>query len=927
MTEAQHQVTLERARQGDSCALTTLLEGFRPYIRLLARGRQRGADEGDGVSEASKEARRAFDQFQGSTVAEFLAWLRSVILGAPGATLVVRPAKGRRTPDPVYCARLAARLARLPDAMQQILLSRHLDGRLDLEDRASYPRALRRLRQECRQGAKSQEIDKTVTGQESNHDEKLAPLLEEALAELRDRGSLDIPAWRKRYPEHAVELSELLAVMQPLDAVLADCVADGGPHDRPVSDALDSWATVDGSARPAVQPPEACIGRYIILQELGAGGMGVVYKAHDPQLQRTVAIKVPRFDQPGNLTEISRGRFLREARAAGAIRHPHVCPIYDVGEYDGVPYVVMAFVEGQSLAGRLADGARFGDCRQAVCLAREVAEALAAVHTHGIVHRDLKPGNILLDGTGHALLTDFGLSRFECDAEHLTEEGTMTGTPAYMAPEQARCDKVDARSDLFSLGSVLYHVFTGKPPFVGPSVSAVLTSLALDTPSSLAESHPELPLALTELLMQLLAKDPADRPASAQDVVDRLRAIDIELAASPARARPTRKKMKPASSRAEDDTQQISPGSRPPKESRRKKKRLSARVLVGMIVGVVVSVASVWLCAPFARSTTDREPTVPVARGGKPLLKVILLAGQSNMGGQAAISTLDRLDKDPECAWMLPKLKDQDGSWKVRENVWVHYQRLTGLEEGPLTVGFGESNREIGPELMFGHTLGEAVENPILLVKVILGPLSLGIEGRPPSSGGITGAFYKKMVETMHGVMADPSSYYPAYDGQGCELAGFVWFQGWNDHLRPELVAQYEVNLVNLIKDLRRDLGVPNLPVVVGELGVEGKRAKSPVVRIRKAQAAAVKRPEFAGNVALVETSFFWDEPAQVLLRTGYDMGKNKWHDEEVKKQFEVLGSKPEYLYLGSGKTFALIGHGFAEAMKDLWRRNAASPK
>src|SRR5262249_45060489 len=184
--------------------------------------------------------------------------------------------------------------------------------------------------------------------------------------------------------------------------------------------------TWDGS----VKPPREQIGRYVILEALGAGGMGVVYKALDPQLQRTVAIKVPRCDDPSQATQVARRRFLREARAAAAIRHANVCPIHDVGEQDGVPYVVMAFVEGQSLAARLGAQRGFRAPQAALRLAREIAEALAAVHSHGIIHRDLKPGNILLDAAGHAVLTDFGLSRFEHDAERLTQEGTLTGTPA-----------------------------------------------------------------------------------------------------------------------------------------------------------------------------------------------------------------------------------------------------------------------------------------------------------------------------------------------------------------------------------------------------------------------------------------------------------------------------------------------------------------
>lgn len=187
----------------------------------------------------------------------------------------------------------------------------------------------------------------------------------------------------------------------------------------------------DQSQSAPVQLPEPGvqqIGRYRILEQLGAGGMGTVYKAHDPQLNRVVALKRPRFE--GSPQERTRRvqRFQREARAAAQIWHPHVCPIYDVGEQDGQPFVVMAYVEGRSLAQRLTSQGRFGNVSEAVTLIRQVLDALQAVHAHGIIHRDLKPGNILIDAAGRPVLTDFGLARPENDAEHMTSEGVILGS-------------------------------------------------------------------------------------------------------------------------------------------------------------------------------------------------------------------------------------------------------------------------------------------------------------------------------------------------------------------------------------------------------------------------------------------------------------------------------------------------------------------
>src|SRR5262249_53540901 len=163
-----------------------------------------------------------------------------------------------------------------------------------------------------------------------------------------------------------------------------------------------------------------------------------------------------------------------------------------------------------------------------------------------------------------------------------------------------------------------------------------------------------------------------------------------------------------------------------------------------------------------------------------PLLKIVILAGQSNMGGLAATSTLDRLADDPRDRFLLAKCKNPDGSWKVSQNVWVSYQvgRAGRGKQGPLSVGFGETDRDIGPELLFGFVLGEAYAGPLLLVKVTQGPMSLGVEGRPPSSGA-PGPFYRRLIDTVREVLADPQAHHPLHRGQGCQIAGFVWFQDW----------------------------------------------------------------------------------------------------------------------------------------------------
>jgi hypothetical protein len=286
------------------------------------------------------------------------------------------------------------------------------------------------------------------------------------------------------------------AVPQPPTTPLASQVETTPPEPAP-------------PPRPAPLP--SAIGRFRIIKRLGAGGMGTVYLAHDPQLDREVALKVPRLDPSSEEGELARQRFLREARAAAAVRHPHVCPIHDVGEHEGQPYVVMDFVAGSSLAERLRKQGRLDD-RAAAELVRQAAEALQAVHDHGLIHRDLKPANILLDGDGKAVLTDFGLARPENDADGLTGSGVILGTPAYMAPEQADPERgpTDVRSDVYSLGVVLYQLLTGKVPFEGSPLS-VIRRIADKLASPPSVHRTDLDAGLEAIVRKAMAREPAQR--------------------------------------------------------------------------------------------------------------------------------------------------------------------------------------------------------------------------------------------------------------------------------------------------------------------------------------------------------------------------------------------------------------------------------
>jgi hypothetical protein len=266
------------------------------------------------------------------------------------------------------------------------------------------------------------------------------------------------------------------------------------------------------TAATEAEPLPARIGRYQVESRVGAGGMGVVYRSFDPELRRPVAIKVPRLGT-AHADPALHARFLREARAAARVRHPYLCPIHDAGECAGRPYVVMEFIDGESLQERLRRGG-YQDARAAALLVLQVAQALQAVHDEGITHRDLKPGNILLDRAGRPHLADFGLARAAGDSERLTAEGVIAGTPAYLAPEQIdpAVGTPGPASDVYSLGVVLFEMLAGKLPYSGP---ALFQQIRDGIPPDLASLRSDLPPALVALVARAMARDPAERFASA----------------------------------------------------------------------------------------------------------------------------------------------------------------------------------------------------------------------------------------------------------------------------------------------------------------------------------------------------------------------------------------------------------------------------
>ncbi len=274
----------------------------------------------------------------------------------------------------------------------------------------------------------------------------------------------------------------------------------------------------------AVSPVPARVGRFRVVAVRGAGAMGVVYEADDELLGRRAAVKVLRravAADPG-----ARARFLREARATAAVRHPNVVFIHEVGEDEAGPYLVMELLAGESLGARLRREGRL-TVAEVVRVGRAVAAGLEAAHAAGLIHRDVTPDNVWLGPDGEVKLLDFGLVRAAADAA-TTHPGTVVGTPRYMAPEQARAGPVDARADLFGLGAVLYHVATGVPPFPGDDTLTVLATLATYTPPPADRVTAAVPRRLAALLARMMAKDPAARPPTAAAVV-----ADLSAALTP----------------------------------------------------------------------------------------------------------------------------------------------------------------------------------------------------------------------------------------------------------------------------------------------------------------------------------------------------------------------------------------------------------
>ena len=272
------------------------------------------------------------------------------------------------------------------------------------------------------------------------------------------------------------------------------------------------------------------IGRYEVLEELGSGAMGVVYLAWDPVLDRKVALKTLRIDLDADRAREFRLRFLREARAAGRLGHPAIVTVHDAGEDErsGLVFIAMEHVRGRNLRDIIASGRRFRPSEAARIVAA-VAEGLAAAHALGVVHRDIKPANIILTEDGSPKIADFGVARL--DTSDLTSDGQHVGTPNYMAPEQVEGRPVDGRSDLFSLGVVLYQLLTSQRPYAGATIHEVALKIVRDRPRPPSSVEPSVPPAFNPIVLKCLAKDPEERFQSGTELASALAALARSLVA------------------------------------------------------------------------------------------------------------------------------------------------------------------------------------------------------------------------------------------------------------------------------------------------------------------------------------------------------------------------------------------------------------
>ena len=364
--------------------------------------------------------------------------------------------------------------------------------------------------------------------QDHEVDEALLAIIDQ-YHDLVDRGEpVDHDAFAKAHPEFSDAIRRYfhdLKVVEKMAGPTAASAAEATFVTDQTKEAKFDETIIEQSepepARVSTDAPPTKFGRYKILKELGRGAMGAVYLAQDDKLDRKVALKIPQFGGAASAGLLE--RFYREARAAGNLRHPGICPVYDVGELDGQHYITMAFIEGRPLRDFTKSSKR-QEGKQVARVIRKIALAMAEAHEHNVVHRDLKPANVMIDKKNEPVVMDFGLARRATEGEErLTHTGTVIGTPAYMSPEQVDGDNehVGPQSDIYSLGVIFYEMLAGELPFQG-NLMSILKQIALKEPRPPVELHSDIDPTLQALCLKMLAKEAKDRPESMEQVAKEL---------------------------------------------------------------------------------------------------------------------------------------------------------------------------------------------------------------------------------------------------------------------------------------------------------------------------------------------------------------------------------------------------------------------
>jgi eukaryotic-like serine/threonine-protein kinase len=389
------------------------------------------------------------------------------------------------------------------------------------------------------------------------------------------------------------------------------------------------------SAKLRVVVGELIAGRYELHELVGSGGMSNVFRAHDRLLERSVAIKV--LHEQYSADEDYVERFRREARSVAQLAHPNIVTVIDRGEEDGRQYIVFEYVEGENLKGLLSHGALPID--EALRYGLQIAGALDFAHKRGLVHRDVKPQNVLLTEEGEPKVTDFGIAR-SVDVQSVTQSGTVLGTSDYIAPEQARGEQVDQRTDIYSLGVMLYELLTSEVPYSGDNFVAVAMQHLHDPVPSLLDRRPDAPVRLDLAVQRAMAKDPADRFASMEELIGELERCFGELGSEEAATRIVR----------------------PPRRPRAKRPR--PKIPVVPILLIMLAIAAV---AGGAYLLSGGSPNVPVVAEDNTSTKPVRLTGVAALDpagdGEHPERVGDATDKDPESSWTTEDYTsfDKDG--------------------------------------------------------------------------------------------------------------------------------------------------------------------------------------------------------------------------------------------------------------------------